>query len=63
MNGYYKKLSFKELLDEYFEARLDYERAVANNADPEITSILIQNYQDYEAEIEKRMFEYESCKE
>ena len=63
MSGYYEKLSFKELLDEYFEARLDYERAVANNADPEITSILIQNYQDYEAEIEKRMFEYESCKE
>ena len=62
MSGHYEKLSFKELLDEYFEARLDYEKAIAYDADPEIASILIQNYQEYEAEIEKRMFEYESCK-
>lgn len=43
MSSHYEKLSFKELLDEYFEARLDYEKAVANDADPELTSILIQN--------------------
>lgn len=59
--GYYSKLPFKELMDEYFDARLDYEKAVANDADPEITSILIQNYQEIEAEIERRMFEYETC--
>lgn len=59
--GYYSKLTFKELMNEYFEARLDYEKAVANDADPEITSILIQNYQEIEAEIERRMFEYETC--
>ena len=63
VSGQYEKLSFKELLDEYFEARLDYEKAVYRSADPEITSILIQNYQEYEVEIERRMFEYESCKE
>ena len=28
MSGQYEKLSFKELLDEYFEARLDYDKAV-----------------------------------
>ena len=61
MSGHYEKLSFKELLDEYFEARLDYEKAVYRNADPETASILIQNYQEYEAEIERRMFGDESC--
>ena len=59
--GYYSKLTFRELMDEYFEARLDYEKAVANDADPEITSILISNYQEIEAEIERKMFEYETC--
>ena len=59
----YSKLSFKELLDEYFEARLDYWRYCQTTKDEEIGSILIQNYQEIEAEFERRMFEYESCKE
>lgn len=61
--GYYSKLSFKELLDEYFEARLDYWRYCQGPCDDEIGSDLINNYQEIEAEIERRMFEYESCKE
>ena len=61
--GYYSKLSFKELMDEYFEARLDYWRYCQKHSNEEIGSILIQNYQEYEAEIEKRLFDYESCKE
>jgi len=65
--GYYSKLSFHELLDEYFEARLDYwkykKQEYHGFISEELESMLIQNYQDYEAEIEKRMFEYESCKE
>lgn len=79
--GYYAKLSFKELMDEYFEARLDYWKysiqhqnmidnsfgnEYCNNLikkDEEIGSILIQNYQEIEAEIERRMFKYESCRE
>lgn len=63
MSGYYEKLSFKELVDEYFEARLDYWKYCQEHRNDEIGSILIQNYQDYEAEMERRMFEYESCKE
>lgn len=60
MSGQYEKLSLKELLDEYFEARLDYWRYCQGPQDEETGSILIQNYQDYETEIERRMFEYES---
>ena len=61
--GYYSKLSFKELMDEYFEARLDYWRYCQQRPlNDEIGSILIDNYQEIEAEIERRMFEYESCK-
>lgn len=59
--GYYSKLSFKELLDEYFEARLDYWKYCQESHNDEIGSILIQNYQEIEAEIERRMFEYETC--
>ena len=62
--GYYSKLTFKELMDEYFEARLDYWKYCSGFDDnEEVGSMLIQNYQEIEAEIEKRMFEYESCKE
>lgn len=65
--GYYSKLTFKELMDEYFDARLDYwkfqQHYEDNEAYAETGSILIQNYQEIEAEIEKRMFEYEGCKE
>ena len=57
MSGYYSKLSFKELLDEYFEARLDYWKYCQEHCDDEIGSILIQNYQDYEVEIERRIFQ------
>lgn len=63
MSGYYERLTLKELLDEYFEARLDYWKYCQEHHDDEIGSILIQTYQDYEVEIEKRMFKYESCKE
>ena len=55
--GYYSKLSLKELLDEYFDARLDYWKYCQTPHDTEIGSILIQNYQDIEAEFEKRTFE------
>lgn len=65
--GYYSKLSLKELLDEYFDARLDYWKYKNQEhhgyINEELGSILIQNYQDIEAEFEKRTFEYESCKE
>ena len=57
MSGYYSKLSLKELLDEYFEARLDYWKYCQEHRDDEIGSILIQNYQDYEVEIERRIFQ------
>lgn len=64
MSGRLEKLSFKELLDEYFYERLAYwEFLHSQSNNDEIGSILIQNYQEYEAEIERRMFEYESCKE
>lgn len=59
--GYYSKLSFKELMDEYFEARLDYWKYCQESRNDEIGSILIQNYQEIEVEIERRMFEYETC--
>ena len=59
--GYYSKLTFRELMDEYFEARLDYWRYCQTTKDEEIGSILISNYQEIEAEIERRMFEYETC--
>ena len=59
----YKDMTLKELLDEYFEARLGYWRYCQNPHDDEIGSILIQNYQDIEAELENRTFEYDSCKE
>ena len=59
--GYYSKLTFKELMDEYFEARLDYWRYCQTTMDEEIGSILIQNYQEIETEIERRMFEHETC--
>ena len=65
--GYYSKLSFKELMDEYFDARLDYYKFCQEDGDDErlaeTGSILIQNYQEIEAEIERRMFEYESCRD
>lgn len=60
--NYYSKLSFRELMDEYFDARLDYWRYCQGPLNGEISSILIDNYQEIEAEIERRMFEYESCK-
>lgn len=67
MSGYYEKLSLKEMLDEYFDARLDYYKFCQEYGDDEryaeIGSILIQNYQEIEAEIEKRTFEYESCRD
>lgn len=58
MSGYYSTLTLHELLDEYFLARLDYHRYVNErnwDKDEEIGSILIQNYQEIEAEIESRM--------
>ena len=66
MNDYYSTLTTHELLDEYFHARLDYHRYVNErnwDKNEEIGSILIQNYQEIEAEIEKRTYEYDSCKE
>ena len=42
MSGYYEKLSFKELLDEYFEARLDNWEYCQEKRNDEIGSILIQ---------------------
>lgn len=44
--GYYSKLSFKELMDEYFEALLDYWKYCQEHRNDEIGSILIQNYQE-----------------
>lgn len=55
--GYYSKLTFKELMDEYFDARLDYWKYCQEHRDDEIGSILIQNYQEIESEIERRMFQ------
>ena len=57
MSGYYSTLTIHELLDEYFYARLDYHRYVNErnwDKDEEIGSILIQNYQEIETEIESR---------
>lgn len=54
--GYYSKLSFQELLDEYFEARLDYWKYQTQDwKNPEIGSILIDNYKEVEAELERRV--------
>lgn len=55
MSEYYSKLNFKELMDEYFHARLDYWKYCQEHRNDEIGSILIQNYQEYEAEIERRI--------
>lgn len=58
MSNYYSTLTIHELLDEYFHARLDYHRYVNErnwDKDEEIGSILIQNYQEIETEIESRM--------
>ena len=59
MSGYYSKLTFKELLDEYFDARLDYwnfqQHYGDNESYAETGSILIQNYQEIETEIERRI--------
>ena len=58
MSGYYSTLTIHELLDEYFHARLDYHRYVNErnwDKDEELGSILIQNYQEIETEIESRI--------
>ncbi len=58
MSGYYSTLTLHELLNEYFLARLDYHRYINErnwDKDEEIGSILIQNYQEIETEIESRM--------
>lgn len=61
MSNYYSTMSLKELLNEYFYTRLDYYKFTKEFPDDaptyleEIPSILIQNYQEIETEIERRM--------